>query len=459
MKKLLNLILAVAFFGCHQIYAGTDPLPNYPGGILVTSGAPSNGTSAIQTLTFGATITSGTFKLAYKGFTTSAITWSATDATLVANIDAALEALPTLAGGGSVTTAQGTISSGVNGTITITFTGNYAKLLVPAITVADNSLVGAAHTLTCTITTPGVTADGRSAPSGQLLIDKTTPGAYQNASTTLLAPSWTVIPTVSDVLLASAPVFAHGLTASGSDSEDFSGGTGTFKTSSGANTLSGAVSVSATTPSITLATGQTNTGFLSILGKTSGGLKLTVADASAFLVTATLSAQTSGTAALTIPDFAGVADEFTFKTKAQTMANKTLTTPVIATGLTASGSAANDFSGSTGTFLTSTGLSTVGGGLVGSTQALSGAGAVNVTSMITKLTTTGGAQALSLADGTNGQIKIIVHDVDGGSAVLTPTTKTGFSTITFTNVGESATLVFVTTRGWIILALNGAVAA
>ena len=78
--------------------------------------------------------------------------------------------------------------------------------------------------------------------------------------------------------------------------------------------------------------------------------------------------------------------------------------------------------------------------------------------MVTSLTTTGSAQALTLADGTAGQLKTIVHAVDGGSAVLTPTTKIGFSTITFTAVGESATLVY-TAAGWAIVALNGAVAA
>ncbi len=140
-------------------------------------------------------------------------------------------------------------------------------------------------------------------------------------------------------------------------------------------------------------------------------------------------------------------------------AGSTLTGGVIANGLTASGSASNNFSGSTGTFLTSTGLTTISGGLVDSTQALSGAGAVNITTVTTKLTTTGGSQALTLADGANGQIKRIIHVVDGGSAILTPTTKTGYTTITFTNVGDSATLEFVTTQGWMILSLNGAVAA
>lgn len=140
-------------------------------------------------------------------------------------------------------------------------------------------------------------------------------------------------------------------------------------------------------------------------------------------------------------------------------AGSTLTAPLISGGLTASGSAANNFSGSTGTFLTSTGLTTISGALDFATQALSGAGAVNVTTATTKLTTTGSAQALTLANGTDGQIKTIIHEVDGGSAVLTPTTKTGFSTITFTNVGDSATIQYLTTRGWMILALNGATAA
>lgn len=109
-----------------------------------------------------------------------------------------------------------------------------------------------------------------------------------------------------------------------------------------------------------------------------------------------------------------------------------------------------------------TGLTTVdasfGKAMVLGTQSLSGAGAVDVTNTFTALTTTGAAQALTLADGTAGQVKIITHVVDGGSAVLTPTTKIGFSTITFTGVGESATLVY-TAAGWAIVSLNGAVAA
>jgi hypothetical protein len=94
------------------------------------------------------------------------------------------------------------------------------------------------------------------------------------------------------------------------------------------------------------------------------------------------------------------------------------------------------------------------GAVVGGVQSLSGAGAVNVTTLVTALTTTGSAQALTLADGTAGQIKVIVHVVDGGSAVLTPTTPLGFSTMTFTNAGDSITLVY-TAAGWAIIGNRG----
>jgi len=87
---------------------------------------------------------------------------------------------------------------------------------------------------------------------------------------------------------------------------------------------------------------------------------------------------------------------------------------------------------------------------IGGVQNLSGAGAANVTQQVTAITTTGVANAISLADGISGQTKTIFHDVDGGSFVLTPTTKTGWTTFTSTVVGESITLLFTTTRGWIV---------
>lgn len=102
-----------------------------------------------------------------------------------------------------------------------------------------------------------------------------------------------------------SPVISTGLTASGSAANDFSASTGTFLTSSGANTLSGATTIAdATTPSLTTAAGKTNTGFVQVNGKTSGALKITAADATAQTITLTTAAQTVGAATLTIPNMA-----------------------------------------------------------------------------------------------------------------------------------------------------------
>lgn len=129
------------------------------------------------------------------------------------------------------------------------------------------------------------------------------------------------------------PVIAGGLTASGSGANTFVGSTGTFITSTGANTLSGAVTVNdATTPSITTASGKTNTGFVQINGKTSGALKLIAADAAAQTVTVSLAAQTTGASTLTIPDQAGTSRTFAFIDKAQTWTGvQTMTSPSFTT--------------------------------------------------------------------------------------------------------------------------------
>lgn len=87
-------------------------------------------------------------------------------------------------------------------------------------------------------------------------------------------------------------------------------------------------------------------------------------------------------------------------------------------------------------------------------QSLSGAGAVNVTSYLTNFTSTGGAQALTMADGTQiGQLKKVVHVVDGGSGVLTPANLAGGTTVTFTSVGEFATFIWFGTE-WTVIELG-----
>lgn len=127
------------------------------------------------------------------------------------------------------------------------------------------------------------------------------------------------------------------------------------------------------------------------------------------------------------------------------MASTTFTGPV---------TSKNGFIGNITGNVTGNMTGTVTGIMTASNQNLSGAGAVNITTGLTSLTTTGASQALTLADGTVGQVKIIVHTVDGGSAILTPTTKVGFTTVTFTNAGDSVYMIYTAT-GWAVVGSKG----
>lgn len=92
-------------------------------------------------------------------------------------------------------------------------------------------------------------------------------------------------------------------------------------------------------------------------------------------------------------------------------------------------------------------------------QTLTGAGAVSLTTATTYLVTTG-ANALTLANGVQGQRKRIVMITDGGDGTLTPTTKTGFSTLTFNDAGDAVELEYINdTIGWRIITNTGATAA
>ena len=159
---------------------------------LTNAGAPSAGTSEVQTLTIGGTPTGGTFKIAWNGFTTAAITWSATNATLLSNINTALDALPNLGNGDLVATA-GTVTAGI-GTILLTFSANEAKRAQNTATIANNSLTGTSPTLAIAETTPGVDATYRGAPIGAQLIDTTNGIDYVNTGT-VVAPVWVKVGT------------------------------------------------------------------------------------------------------------------------------------------------------------------------------------------------------------------------------------------------------------------------
>jgi len=88
-----------------------------------------------------------------------------------------------------------------------------------------------------------------------------------------------------------------------------------------------------------------------------------------------------------------------------------------------------------------------------SVQAISGPGAVDTIARRTDMTTTG-ADAFTLIDGAVGQVKEVVLVVDGGNAVLTPTTALGWSTCTFADAGDSILLKFGT-GGWALLGQGG----
>ena len=114
----------------------------------------------------------------------------------------------------------------------------------------------------------------------------------------------------------------------------------------------------------------------------------------------------------------------------------------------------------------STGAITVGTSysniIKGSSQSLTGPGAVNLTDLITEITAEGTGDALTLADGSAGQVKIVVYVAEsaaGDTAVLTPTTLAGGTTITFDSVGDAATLVYNETSGWTIVGSNSVTVA
>ena len=94
-------------------------------------------------------------------------------------------------------------------------------------------------------------------------------------------------------------------------------------------------------------------------------------------------------------------------------------------------------------------------------QVLSGAGAIDHVSHTTLFTSTGAAQALTLADGTTPMIgfrKRIIHAVDGGSGVITAGAALhlghSIATITFTNVRDWVELEWDGTN-WNVIGYSG----
>ena len=78
--------------------------------------------------------------------------------------------------------------------------------------------------------------------------------------------------------------------------------------------------------------------------------------------------------------------------------------------------------------------------------------AVGITTALTLLASSGTNVATTLADGTViGQLKIIVHDVDGGNSILAVTDALGFADLDFVDDGDTAMLMWTGTTGWALL--------
>ena len=99
-------------------------------------------------------------------------------------------------------------------------------------------------------------------------------------------------------------------------------------------------------------------------------------------------------------------------------------------------------------------------GLKQSVQSLTSSGAANVTTAITAVDATSGTRSVSLADGSDGQVKTILDvSTSGTNAItITPTTLAGYTSIVLNAPGETVTLLFKSSK-WYIIGGNGYVAS
>jgi len=86
--------------------------------------------------------------------------------------------------------------------------------------------------------------------------------------------------------------------------------------------------------------------------------------------------------------------------------------------------------------------------------------AINVTTAVTEINATSATHSGALADGSAGQIKIILNTSTSGSnaVTITPANLAGYTTVTLNAPGESVILIFKNSN-WYIIGGNGYVAA
>ena len=99
-------------------------------------------------------------------------------------------------------------------------------------------------------------------------------------------------------------------------------------------------------------------------------------------------------------------------------------------------------------------------GLKQTSEALTSAStSIDTTSAISEVDQSGGATALSLADGSDGMIKTIIAIGTGGNTItITPTNLRGGTTITLNGEGETVTCLFKNSK-WNVIGHNGATIA
>ena len=84
-------------------------------------------------------------------------------------------------------------------------------------------------------------------------------------------------------------------------------------------------------------------------------------------------------------------------------------------------------------------------------ETLTGAGAVSVTKTVTILSNPGANGTLTIAAGSTGQIKIIVMTSNTATNTLTlDDSDLGHDTVTFNEAGDTATLIYIGSKWWVI---------
>ena len=89
-----------------------------------------------------------------------------------------------------------------------------------------------------------------------------------------------------------------------------------------------------------------------------------------------------------------------------------------------------------------------------SVENVTGGGALSVSKSVSFISTTG-VESYSLANGVEGQQKIIIMKADGGNATVTPDNLVGYTSVRLTDVNNSFHLLYGST-GWNIIALQQA---